>query len=339
MNKRLVLLAFVFVAVAAAIYYLEGMKAGPAFKIGSETSSPELAGISGYINAGPFLLSDLRGKVILVDFWTYSCINCIRTQPYLNAWYDAYSGDGLAIVGVHTPEFEFEKDYGNVKQAVDEAGIKYPVVQDNDYQTWHAFNNRYWPRKYLMDIDGNIRYDHIGEGGYDETESVIQQLLMERSERLGMRINISSAAPVALLDVDFEKLGSPEMYFGYKFDRGHLGNPEGFKPEQVVSYKLPEKISLNRAYFEGEWLNKADYSELVGTNGTIVLSYSAKFVNAVASSANATGIRLVLDGKEIESSVVSEEKLYTLVEVDYNTHLLSIEIPQPGFRIYTFTFG
>ena len=212
------MLAFVLIAIVASIYYFEQGKVGHDYEISNdsnlnaafdETASndflpanqytpnpnpslsgypkvPELEGITGYINAVPFSLADLRGKVVLVDFWTYSCINCVRTQPYLNAWHERYYGDGLVIVGVHTPEFEFEENYENVKNAVEEAGIKYPVVQDNNYGTWRAFSNRFWPHKYLVDIDGIIRYDHIGEGAYDATEQVIQQLLMERGKKLGL---------------------------------------------------------------------------------------------------------------------------------------------------------
>lgn len=135
--------------------------------------APELTGISGYINTADgqkLTLADLKGKVVIVDFWTYSCINCIRTIPYLNAWYDKYADKGLVIVGVHSPEFEFEKNYDNVKTAVEKFGIKYPVVQDNDKGTWNAYQNRYWPHKYLIDDEGYIRYDHIGEGGYADTE-------------------------------------------------------------------------------------------------------------------------------------------------------------------------
>jgi thiol-disulfide isomerase/thioredoxin len=147
--------------------------------------APELAKITSYINSQPITLADLRGKVVLVDFWTYSCINCIRTIPYLNAWHEKYADDGLVIVGIHTPEFEFEKDYNNVKAAVEKFDIKYPIAQDNEKDTWNAYENLYWPRKYLIDTEGYIRYDHIGEGAYAETEKVIQSLLAERAENIG----------------------------------------------------------------------------------------------------------------------------------------------------------
>ena len=149
--------------------------------------------ISEYINTKPISLDDLKDKVVLVDFWTYSCINCIRTIPHLNEWYDKYSDKGLVIVGIHTPEFNFEKDSNNVKSAVQKFGIKYPVLQDNDKETWDEYDNRYWPRKYLVDDEGYIRYDHIGEGAYNETEKVIQTLLSERASHLGIKnINLNA---------------------------------------------------------------------------------------------------------------------------------------------------
>ncbi len=143
--------------------------------------APELTKVNGFIDHNPITLADLRGKVVLLDFWTYSCINCIRTIPYLSAWYEKYANEGLMIIGIHTPEFEFEKDYNNVKAVVEKFDITYPVVQDNEKGTWNAYENRYWPQKYLIDSDGYVRYDHICEGAYAETEKVIQSLLAERT--------------------------------------------------------------------------------------------------------------------------------------------------------------
>src|ERR671931_112850 len=184
--------------------------------------APEFAQVDGYINTynnSPLKLSSLKGKVVLVDFWTYSCINCIRTIPYLNAWYEKYADDGLVIVGVHTPEFEFEKDYNNVKAAVEKFEIKYPVVQDNDRGTWAAYENRYWPHKYLIDSEGYIRYDHIGEGGYAETEKVIQSLLTERAASMGVNSTIdqSISNPENAQSINFDQINTPELYFGYQF--------------------------------------------------------------------------------------------------------------------------
>ncbi len=364
MNTKNIALVVVLLIIGASTYYLEGTKAKyvPQEDVVSQDKviipmqdnqfaaekallypkAPELAGITGYINTPEFSLEQIRGKVVLVDFWTYSCINCIRTQPYLNAWYDAYASDGLVIVGVHTPEFEFEKDYENVKQAVEKAGIKYPVVQDNNFGTWTAYQNRYWPRKYLVDVDGFIRYDHIGEGGYSETEAKIKELLGERKQRYGMQINLSKSAAIKTSDIDFGKVLTPEIYFGYNFDRGGMASEEGFKPEQVNHYSMPANIEANKAYLIGDWLNKGDYSELVGQTGSVLLVYAAKNVNIVGSADNATELKIFLDGNAVEGTenLVKAERLYNVVSADtYGAHVLEIESSRPGFRIYTFTFG
>lgn len=188
----------------------------------------EITSPSEFINSEKFKLSDLIGKkVVLVDFWTYSCINCQRITPYLNAWYEKYRNKGLEIVGIHTPEFDFEKKYENVLSAVEKFGIKYPVVQDNEYAIWTAYGNHYWPKKYLIDIDGFIVYDHIGEGEYEETEKKIQELLQERTKALAMKngedIPRNIVRPEIPADTDFSKPRSPEIYFG-AFRNNNLEN-------------------------------------------------------------------------------------------------------------------
>src|SRR3990172_1420953 len=219
--------------------------------------APDLVGITGYINTSPEELNAaIKDKVVLYDIWTYSCINCIRTLPYINAWNVKYADKGLLIIGIHSPEFEFEKDINNVKTAVENYGIKHPVVLDNDMKTWKAFENRYWPRKYIADSEGYIRYDHIGEGGYAETEKIIQQLLEERSQLLG--VNVVAAQP--LVDLEEHKFlmsQTPELYFGYKFafGRNQLGNSEGFNPDQIVAYSIPDKLQEDYFYLEGQWQN------------------------------------------------------------------------------------
>ena len=316
--------------------------------------APELAKISGYINADGVSLADLKGKVVLVDFWTYSCINCIRTIPYLNAWHEKYADKGLAIVGVHTPEFEFEKDYDNVKAAVEKFGIKYPVAQDNEKGTWKAYENRYWPRKYLVDNEGYIRYDHIGEGSYAETEKVIQSLLAERAAAAGQLVSIDGnvSTPDSAQSVDFGKIRTPELYFGYKFARAQLGNPEGFNPDQVVTYAIPENAAItpNIIYLSGEWKNNADSMELQSEVGTIVLGYNAKSVNIVAGGQGE--LQISEDGFELtgedRGTDVSEngavhidgQRLYNLsMHNEYGTHQIVITASGEGFDIYTFTFG
>lgn len=317
--------------------------------------APELAQVSNYINTNdPITLADLKGKVVLIDFWTYSCINCIRTIPYLNAWHEKYADDGLVIVGVHTPEFEFEKDYNNVKAAVEKFEIKYPVAQDNDKGTWKAYENRYWPRKYLIDNEGYIRYDHIGEGAYAETEKVIQSLLSERAAYMSVKpvFDDSISNPENAQSVNFRKIGTPELYFGYQFARAKLGNPEGFQPDQVVTYAIPENITImpNRIYLQGDWKNNADHMELQGQAGRIVLWYSAKAVNIVAGGAgnlyisedgqNLTGSSRGSDVSEKGEVTIDGQQLYNLATHDeYGTHQIVIDVIGEGFQVYTFTFG
>ena len=317
--------------------------------------APELTKITGFINSEQITLADLRGKVVLVDFWTYSCINCIRTIPYLNAWYEKYSDNGLVIVGVHTPEFEFEKDYNNVRAAVEKFDIRYPIAQDNEKETWKAYENRYWPRKYLIDPDGYIRYDHIGEGAYAETEKVIQSLLAERTEHIGANITIdqSISNPESSQSVNFDRINTPELYFGYEYSRAPLGNSEGYQPDRVVNYTISDDVEIvpNRIYLAGEWKNNADHMELQSEVGRIVLSYSAKTVNIVAGGGNSE-LHILEDSLPIDEGSrgtdVSEDgtvkidgqRLYNIVEhEEYGNHQITIEVAGRGFQIYTFTFG
>ena len=312
--------------------------------------APELTGIAGYINTTPEeLKAAMKDKVVLYDIWTYSCINCQRTLPYITAWNDKYADQGLLIVGIHSPEFEFEKDYNNVKTAVEKFGIKYPVVLDNDHQTWDAFENRYWPRKYIADSEGYIRYDHIGEGGYAETEKIIQQLLEERGQTLGLKV--AAAQPlVNLQEYQFYASETPELYFGYKFSygRSYLGNSEGFNPGQTVTYSLPSQLKQDNFYLEGQWQNLEDRMKLVSQTGKIVLPYFAKSVNIVA--ANESEIQILLDGKlvtkdnagaDVQDGVahISGDRLYNIISTnEASSHTLTI-VAKPGFEIYTFTFG
>jgi thiol-disulfide isomerase/thioredoxin len=200
--------------------------------------APNLVGISHYLNTSSKELAEImENKVILYDIWTYSCINCIRTLPFITSWDEKYSEQGLLIIGIHSPEFEFEKDPQNVKIAIEKYGITYPVVMDNNMQTWKAFENNYWPRKYIADHEGNLRYDHIGEGGYQETEKIIQQLLDERAVAMSID-NILKKQLVSIEEFEHTLFRTPELYFGYKFaqNRNQLGSDEGFQPEKIVKY-------------------------------------------------------------------------------------------------------
>ena len=307
----------------------------------SSPLAPELAGIAGYVNTKPFTLSELVGKkVILIDVWTYSCINCQRTLPYITAWYSKYKYQGLEIVGVHSPEFDFEKKLENVQRAVEKFNIKYPVVLDNDHATWDAWSNRYWPAKYLIDIDGRVVWHHFGEGEYDVAEAKIRELLMERKERLCIEDGMpTDMAKVKAEEVNFLRINTPEIYLGYAFSRGNFGNKEGLPAEQFVQYALPSNTKENEVYLQGEWYVDKDNVRLMSESGKIVLKYDAKNVNIVASSPG-SDITVLVDSVEAGKVRVEPEDLYTVVSgKDYGEHLVTLDIAGTGFRLYTFTFG
>ncbi|MBI5470141.1 redoxin family protein [Candidatus Kaiserbacteria bacterium] len=328
--------------------------------------APELASIDGYINTDgtPITISEFKGKrVVLIDFWTYSCINCQRTLPYLRDWYDTYHDQGLEIIGVHTPEFAFEHVLRNVQNAVTGFGLKYPVVLDNEYSTWRAFGNQYWPRKYLIDIDGYIVFDHAGEGNYDETERAIQTALQERAQRLGMAMPPAPAASLSgVISVDETKLGSGETYFG-ALRNEYLGNGIAGK-SGVQIFTEPDTVRKNALYLIGSWSIMPEYAETppgVGSSSVgsdrIDYRYQAKSVYIVAGSKTGKDIEVEVlrdseplnaasAGKDIifkdgRSYVrINENRLYTIVnDTVYGDHLLEFIISDPGLQVYTFTFG
>jgi len=326
--------------------------------------APDLTQISGYLNTPnnnqPIHLANYKGKVVLIDFWTYSCINCIRTIPYLNDWYSKYADKGFVIIGVHSPEFEFEKNYDNVKTAVQKFGIMYPVVLDNNLGTWNAYGNQYWPRHYLIDAQGYIREDHIGEGGYAETEKTIQSLLAERAALDGLKqISFSTkTAPTinskSLQYIDLSKQTTPELYLGYSYARSPLGNSQNFEPEQTVTYTIPSNTNLqpNIVYLDGQWKNNRDNIELQGNSGSIILTYYAKAVNIVASGKGQTGtvtedgnskIPIKSIGTDLNKDgkfILNGQRLYNLALHDsYGVHSIIINVKGKGFQLYTFTFG
>jgi thiol-disulfide isomerase/thioredoxin len=326
--------------------------------------APDLTQISGYLNTPnnnqPIHLANYKGKVVLIDFWTYSCINCIRTIPYLNDWYSKYADKGFVIIGVHSPEFEFEKNYDNVKTAVQKFGIMYPVVLDNNLGTWNAYGNQYWPRHYLIDAQGYIREDHIGEGGYTETEKTIQSLLAERAALDGLKqISFSTkTAPTinskSLQYIDLSKQTTPELYLGYSYARSPLGNSQNFEPEQTVTYTIPSNTNLqpNIVYLDGQWKNNRDNIELQGNSGSIILTYYAKAVNIVASGKGQTGtvtedgnskIPIKSIGTDLNKDgkfILNGQRLYNLALHDsYGVHSIIINVKGKGFQLYTFTFG
>ncbi len=304
--------------------------------------APDLSTIDGYINTDgkPITISEFKGKkVVLLDIWTYSCINCQRTTPYLNEWHKKYEDDGLVIIGLHTPEFAFEKVQNNVEDAVKNFGIKYPVVLDNDFSTWNAYENQYWPRKYLIDIDGYIVYDHAGEGQYAETEKAIQRSLRERNTRLGRAVSIeeSISDPSGKVVVSKRGVQSPEVYFGSARNE-YLANGVRFTTgKQILT--IPESTSKNKLYLGGTWTFDSEYMKNNGA-ASISFKYEAKNVYMVAHSKDGAEIEVYIDGKLDHVMFIQANKLYDIVKgIDYGEHTLLLKIKSGSVDAYTFTFG
>jgi cytochrome c biogenesis protein CcdA/thiol-disulfide isomerase/thioredoxin len=292
----------------------------------------------------PLSLAGLRGKVVLVDFWTYTCINCIRTLPYVEAWYHRYRPRGLVVVGVHTPEFTFEKDAGNVRDAIHQNGLRYPVTQDNDYGTWNAWSNQFWPAKYLIDARGRVRYTHFGEGDYGKTEGAIRSLLAEASGTpLGPR------AARARAEVPSASLQTPETYLGSA--RSDRVDPSAVSPGTHVYKPLSGSLPLNHLTFGGTW-SIGKEAATAGRGSTLKLNFAARRVFLVLGSQGGEPrrLRLMLDGRPVTRGTAGAEartgvvtvrgqRLYRLVDLPrVERHELELR-PQTGISGYAFTFG
>ncbi len=316
--------------------------------------APEISNPSGYINTGgtPITIGAALGKkVVLIDFWTYSCINCIRTLPYLKAWDAAYRDQGLEIIGIHTPEFSFEHVQENVQSAVTRFGIQYPVVIDNEYGTWRAFQNRYWPHVFLIDVDGYIVYDHIGEGDDDRTEAAIKAALRERALVVGMPpiMETQEATINGAVEVDYQAIKSPETYFG-STRNSNLGNGMPGRVG-VQQFSMPEGLKRDRLYLGGAWNITSEYAETTEKGSTITFLYDAKDVYFVASALDGARIRITRDGVVLGEVAgvdadtagvvpISGQRLYHVIHGDaYGEHTLEIELIEGELRAYTFTFG
>lgn len=294
--------------------------------------APEFVGISKWLNSNPLTIAQLKGRVVLIDFWTYTCINCIRTLPYVTSWYEKYKDKGFVVIGIHTPEFEFEKKTENVQNAIIQYRIHYPVAQDNDYKTWRAYDNHYWPAKYLIDHQGNIRYIHFGEGEYDKTEAAIQKLLSEAGQNLTTPLtNLQDQTPKSQI--------TPETYLG--LSRMARFSSKEIPQQGVKNYTLPANLSTNSWAFGGSWDIEQEFASS-GANSTLELNFLANKVFLVITPATSSDIiKVSLDGKPTAQITATEPKLYTLVDLKENkgTHLLHLDFPTPGSKIYAFTFG
>ncbi len=300
----------------------------------------EIVNPSGFVSTDPITIKQFVGKkIILVDFLTYSCINCQRTFPYLNAWNEKYRDQGLLIVGIHTPEFAFEKNIDNVRDAMKKFGITHPIVLDNDYSTWNAWGNRYWPRKYLIDIHGNVVYDHIGEGAYETTEKKIRELLDERAKALGETVSKDTGSLAAeSVSQAASSARSPETYFG-SVRNEYFGNGSP-GVAGIQKFSVPQGIKSNTLYLGGMWDITSEHAKNIEAGAKIMYKFEAKNVHFVAGSAGPVQISVFLDGKNTGTQTVQTNTLYTLVsDATLGEHTLEIVINSPGLEAYTFTFN
>ncbi len=298
----------------------------------------EIANPSGFVNTEGVTIGELVGKkVILVDFMTYSCINCQRTFPYLVAWYEKYKDQGLEIVGIHTPEFAFEKNIDNVREAMKRFGITYPVVLDNEYATWRAYDNQYWPRKYLIDIHGNVVYDHIGEGAYEETETKIRELLEERARLIGAGTLDSGDLAASQMPRLPNAARSPETYFGSLRNEYFANGVRGRSGEQTLT--IPQHVSPDALYLGGVWNIAPEYAESVSA-ASVIYKYAAKVMYVVAESDAPTELEVWQDGVLQQTLLVRESTLYTLIQNETaGEHTLELRVKDGHIRLYAFTFG
>jgi thiol-disulfide isomerase/thioredoxin len=293
-------------------------------------TAPEIVGISQWLNTPgeePLSIAGLRGRVVVIDFWTYSCINCLRTLPYLKAWDEAYRDDGLTIVGVHTPEFAFERKESNVRDAVSDLGLKYPVALDNDYGTWEAYSNRYWPAKYFIDRNGDVRYIHFGEGAYKESEQVIRALLAEDGDAPEER------ADVGEVEVPGTDLRTPETYLGYSRIDRYRGTPIAFDTARM--YRARPLID-DHFTFEGQWRVESERA-VAGLGARLRMVFRARDVHLVLSGKGPVGV--FLNGERRSTVHVNGDRLYTLLRLDESKRgVLELRFA-PGVAAYAFTFG
>jgi len=301
--------------------------------------APEIIPGGVWFNSKPLTLAELKGKVVIIDFWTYSCINCQRTFPYLRDWNEKYKDKGLVIIGVHAPEFEFEKTEKNVAQAIKDFKLTYPVVQDNDFATWRAYNNRYWPAKYFIDKEGHIRYSHFGEGAYNESEKVIQDLLTETGAT-----DVSSK----ISNPSYENTANtPEIYLGYsRLD--HFASPEAIQRDALGNYSSPKNLGNNEMAYTGRWNIMKEYAN-PQEGAKLRLNFDAKEVFLVMRNKGITArVKVYVDGKlqffgedNIDGTVtVTKDTLYKLINtLTPGRHQLELEFEDNNAELYAFTFG
>jgi thiol-disulfide isomerase/thioredoxin len=344
-------------AVAAAQLGVLGLakaQSAAGMRLPVEGAFPSLSGATAWLNSRPLTPGGLRGKVVLIDFWTYTCVNWRRTLPYVRAWAERYVDRGLVVIGVHTPEFSFEHNIENVRWAAKDMRINYPIAVDSDYAIWRAFNNEYWPALYFIDAKGNIRHHQFGEGEYEQSERVIQQLLSEASgSAIGPEL-VSVVASGAEVAADWGTLRSPETYVGYE-QTENFASPGGAVRNKAHVYALPARLSLNHWALEGDWTAGKEALALNQPNGRIAYQFHARDLNLVmgpAKRGTSIRFRVLIDGQapggahgvDVDSQgngTVVEQRLYQLIRhpdpiVDRQ---FEIGFLDSGVEAYDFTFG
>jgi thiol-disulfide isomerase/thioredoxin len=337
------------VAVAATRFdFLQGT--GTLGSVGSRPA-PEFSGIAGWINSDPLSIRSLRGRVVWIDFWTYTCVNCVRTLPFVRAMYDRYREAGLEIVGVHSPEFAFERDRRNVESAIERHDVRWPVALDNDMSTWRGYENNEWPHVYLIDASGRIRFDVAGEGADEEIERWVRMLLQPITPTLPPPVDANAILPGPRT--------TPEIYLGWERGslQGSLGNPEGFRPGRIVRYAPVSRDRMSLAgtggvvFLEGEWRNEREYLEAASPDARLHLMFRARDVFIVAATSSGSArVHVTLDDRSIDAAfsgadvkegvaTVDRQDLFRIVASRaQGTHRLTLA-SGTGLRLYTFTFG
>jgi cytochrome c biogenesis protein CcdA/thiol-disulfide isomerase/thioredoxin len=320
---------------------------------GGETPAlaPGFEGGVTWLNSPPLSIAQLRGRVVMVDFWTYSCINCLRALPYVEAWAEKYRDSGLVVIGVHAPEFAFERDVGNVRRAVRDLGVTYPVVLDNEFAIWRAYENRYWPAHYFIDANGAIRHRHFGEGDYDESERMIQSLLAEAGyDAPGGLVDPQGRGAAA--PADMARMRSPETYIGSARRENFVSGEQ--RTGAVLDYSTPQTLRLNQWGLSGSWNVSAEHADLARAGGAISFRFQARDLHLVlgpGDDGRPVRFRVTIDGQAPRASagadintagegVIREQRLYQLIRGDGGRErTFRIEFLDPGVRAFAFTFG
>jgi thiol-disulfide isomerase/thioredoxin len=326
----------------------------PRWGISAQNDLPRLQRATGWLNSPPLTEADLRGKVVLVDFWTYTCINWLRTVPYIRAWAQKYKDEGLVVIGVHTPEFEFEEETTNVRSAVEALGITYPVAIDNGYGVWRAFRNNAWPALYFIDAHGRVCHRHLGEGEYESSERLIRQLLAEAGRDTAGGDLVSVAPRGIEAAADWASLKSPETYVGYE-RTANFASPGGARLDARRTYTAPDRLRLNHWTLSGKWTMQTHSSALNESNGRIAYRFHARDLHLVmgpTAKGAAVRFRVLIDGHppgaahgsdvdEQGNGAVTEQRVYQLIRQPYPIaeRLFEIEFLDPGVEAFAFTFG